>query len=63
MYVRPPKEGIPGVLMGCLIALVKGVFCVRESPRLWWWWLRLRESFFEAGVEELKLGPATFVLR
>ena len=47
LYVRPPREGIRGVPAGSLIELVKGVFGLKESPRLWW--LQFRDAVLEAG--------------
>ena len=60
-YVRPPKEGIPGVPAGALVALVKGVFGLQESPRLWW--LKMGEAFLEASFVALRFAVAVFVLR
>jgi len=59
LYVRPPREGIKGLQQGVLIQLVKGVFGLKESPRLWW--LQLRDAVLEAGFQELKSAPGTFV--
>ena len=39
-YCRAPKEGLKGVPDGAFIELVKGVFGLKESPRLWWLMLR-----------------------
>ena len=36
LYFRPPKEGLPGVPDGSLIQVKKGLFGLREAPRLWW---------------------------
>jgi hypothetical protein len=58
LYVRPPREGIKGVPQGSVIELVKGVFGLKESPRLWW--LKLRDAVLEAGFQELKSVPGTF---
>jgi len=60
LYVRPPKEGIKGLPDGVLIQLVKGVFGLKESPRLWW--LQLRDAILEAGFEVLRSVPGTFVI-
>jgi len=61
LYVRPPREGIRGVPQNTLIELVKGVFGLKESPRLWW--LKLRQTLVDLGWEELTFATATFVLR
>ena len=60
MYVRPPREGIPGVPEGAIIELLKGVFGLSESPRLWW--LRFRQCVLAAGFIELKYAKAASVL-
>ena len=36
---------------GCLIELVKGVFGLKESPRLWW--LKFRDAILESGFQEV----------
>ena len=65
LCVRPPREGIRGVPQNTLIELrihiVKGVFGLKESPRLWW--LKLRQALVDFGWEELTFATATFVLR
>jgi hypothetical protein len=61
LYVRPPKEGVRGVPQGALIELVKGVFGLKESPRLWW--LKLRDAILEAGFQECRTAPGTFMTR
>ena len=34
LYFRPPKEGLPGVEEGSLIKIIKGVYGLKEAPRL-----------------------------
>ena len=58
IYCRPPKEGLPGVLPGSLLKLVKGAYGLREAPRLWY--LKAREILQEAGFEEMQTGRACF---
>ena len=36
LYFEPPRRGLPGVEEGSLIEIVKGVFGLSNSPRLWW---------------------------
>ena len=43
-----------------IIELLKGVFGLSESPRLWW--LRFRQCVLAAGFIELKYAKAAFVL-
>ena len=54
----PPREGIFGVPQGALIELVKGVFGLRELPRLCG--LQLREHILACGVVESRFSLATF---
>ena len=61
LYVHPPKEGLAGVEPGSLIKMVKGVYGLREAPRLWY--KKAREAILDAGWEELQTAKATFVVR
>ena len=36
LYMHQPKEGLPGTGLGCLVEVIKGVFGLATSPRLWW---------------------------
>ena len=36
LYFRQPKRGIPGLQPGQLIEVLKGVFGLSTSPKLWW---------------------------
>ena len=58
---RPPKEGLHGVPPGSLIKIIKGIYGLKEAPRLWY--LRARETLLKAGWEELKTASAVFVCR
>ena len=61
IYFRPPREGLPGVPPGCLIKVIKGIYGLKEAPRLWY--LRARSTLLAAGWEELKTAHAVFVCR
>ena len=61
LFVWPPREGLPGVPEGSLIELLKGVFGLRESPRLWW--ERFSEVLIQAGFTPLKTMKGVFVIR
>jgi hypothetical protein len=61
IYMRPPKEGLPGVPPGSLLKILKGAYGLREAPRLWY--LKAREVITAAGFEELSTAKACFVLR
>ena len=60
IYVRPPREGIPGVPWGALIQLLIGAFGLAESPRLWW--LQLLSILRELGFTLISCFSASFVL-
>lgn len=36
LYFRQPKRGIPGLEPGQLVEILKGVFGLSTSPKLWW---------------------------
>ena len=61
IYVRPPKDGLPGVPECALLQPLKGVFGLKEAPRLWY--LAARKRCKEAGLEELRTAKSTFVVR
>ena len=61
IYVRPPRDGLPGVPDGALLQPLKGVFGLKEAPRLWY--LATRKKALSAGFEELKTAKSTFVVR
>ena len=61
IYVRPPKDGLPGVPADALLQPLKGVFGLKEAPRLWY--LAARKKCEEAGFEELRTAKSTFVIR
>ena len=70
LYFEPPKRGLPGVEPGSLIEIVKGVFGLSNSPRLWWDKLAAELLSLEIviGNEVLKLkhhqfDPCLFLLR
>ena len=61
LYVRLPPDGLPGVPHGSLLKLIKGVYGLKEAPRLWY--LRAVELIRESGWTELESSKATFVCR
>ena len=61
LYVRPPSDGLPGVRQGSLLKLVKGVYGLKEAPRLWY--LRARQLITRCGWQELSCAKSVFVLR
>eukprot|EP00435_Cladocopium_sp_Y103_P030110 s1767_g7.t1 len=70
LYFEPPRQGLPGVADGSLIEIVKGIFGLSNSPRLWWQKLasELRNMEIKVGEEILKLqhhdyDPCLLLLR
>ena len=61
MYLRPPREGLPGVPADALIEILKGVFGLKEAPRQWY--ISFSRILVECGFEELKTAKGCFVLR
>ena len=60
LYMRPPREGLPGVSQSSLLELKKGVYGLCNAPRLWW--RKLRQVLLTLGFVELKLLPCVFVM-
>ena len=60
LYMRPPREGLPGVSPSSLLELKKGVYGLCNAPRLWW--RKLRQVLLTLGFVELKLLPCVFVM-
>lgn len=61
LYVRPPKDGLPGSPLGSLLKLVKGAYGLREAPRLWY--LRANDVLLDARLEELQTANSCFANR
>ena len=61
LFFEPPSHGLPGVEKGALIEIVKGVFGLPDSPRVWW--KELRDTLQGDSWTSLKLeDPACFCL-
>ena len=58
IYVRLPKDGVPGYGKECLAELVKCVYGLCDAPRSWW------ESFSKTlknlGMRQSELDPCTY---
>ena len=70
LYFEPPVQDLPGVPPGSIIEIIKGVFGLSTSPRLWWDKLteELRELVIEIGgcrlhMEHHQLDPCFLLLR
>ena len=61
VYFRLPRGGLPGVPEGSLIKAIKGVFGLREAPRLWY--KKAKVVLEDAGWIQLASLPGVFVLR
>ncbi len=61
LYVRPPREGLPGVPPGSLIKLIKGAYGLGEAPRLWY--LKIRAMILDSGFTEMRTSKGAFVVR
>ena len=55
LYMEQPVRGLPGVQKGVLIQMLKGVFGLCDSPRLWWEKLSTDLLAMEITVHETKL--------
>lgn len=60
LYFRLPPD-LQGLAGGTVCRIRKGVYGLRDAPRLWW--LRIREVLLEMGFVQLRLEPTLFVLR
>ncbi|CAE7629272.1 RE2, partial [Symbiodinium sp. KB8] len=70
LYFEQPKRGIPSLEKGQLVEILKGVFGLSTSPKLWW--LKLSEELLRLelsfGGEKVKtvqhpVDPCVFLLR
>lgn len=59
LYLRPPKEGLEGVHQNDLLEMRKGVYGLRNAPRLWR--RRLREVLLELGFVEMRMMQCVFM--
>ena len=60
LFLTQPREGLPGLHPLQLLLVVRGVFGLANSPRLWW--RSLRDMFRRLGAKQLSLDRAVFVL-
>ena len=59
LFLKQPTEGLPGLLPDQVLLVVRGVFGLANSPRLWW--RSLRDLFRRLGAKQLALDRAIFV--
>lgn len=59
LYLRQPREGLPGLHRGQLLLVVRGIFGLASSPRLFW--RHLRDSLLQLGFRQSTLDKALFL--
>eukprot|EP00435_Cladocopium_sp_Y103_P026045 s2476_g6.t1 len=58
LYLRQPREGLPGLLKGQIMLVVRGIFGLANSPRLFW--RHLRDTLLRIGFRQSTLDRALF---
>ena len=58
LFIRQPREGLPGLLPGQLLLVVRGIFGLANSPRLFWRFLR--DTLVKMGFVQSSLDKALF---
>ena len=59
LYLRQPREGLPGLVAGQLLLVVRGIFGLANSPRLFWRFLR--DTLIKIGFVQSVLDKALFM--
>ena len=59
LYLRQPREGLPGLLRGQLVLVARGIFGLANSPRLFW--RHLRDTLLRMGFIQGTLDRALFM--
>ena len=59
LYLRQPREGLPGMAAGQLLLVVRGICGLANSPRLFW--RLLRDSLLQLGFVQSVLDEALFM--
>ena len=60
LFLRQPREGLPGLVAGQLLLVVRGIFGLANSPRLFWRHLR-RDTLKKIGFVQSVLDKALFM--
>ena len=58
LYLRQPREGLPGLFRDQLLLVVRGIFGLANSPRLFW--RHLRDTLLQLGFVQSTLDKALF---
>ena len=59
LFMKQPKEGLPGLLPGQILLVIRGIFGLANSPRLWW--RHLRAVLLRLGARQSRTDPALFL--
>ena len=59
LFIRQPREGLPGLAAGQLLLVVRGIFGLANSPRLFWRFLR--DNLIKLGFVQSTLDKALFM--
>ena len=59
LFLRQPREGLPGLAAGQLLLVVRGIFGLANSPRLFW--RHLRDTLKKLGFVQSVLDKALFM--
>ena len=59
LYVSVPREGVGNLHTEQLLLVVRGIFGLANSPRLWW--RHLRDTLIKLGARQCTLDRAVFV--
>ena len=59
LFLRQPREGLPGLVAGQLLLVVRGIFGLANSPRLFW--RHLRDTLKKIGFIQSVLDKALFM--
>ncbi|CAE7586371.1 RE1 [Symbiodinium natans] len=58
LFLRQPREGLPGLVAGQILLVVRGIFGLANSPRLFW--RHLRDTLLKLGFVQSVLDKALF---
>ena len=60
LYMKQPREGLPGLEAGRVLRLLRGVYGLLTAPRLSW--LHLKETLLKMGFRQSSLDAALFTM-
>ncbi|CAE7230751.1 RE1, partial [Symbiodinium sp. CCMP2456] len=59
LFLKQPAEGLPGLLKGQILLVIRGIFGLANSPRLFW--RHLRDTLLRLGFVQSCLDKALFM--